>query len=309
MRVRPLLLLIVTLAIAPLSASLEVRLPNKEGSLRIAVIGDTGTGSKSQYEVGARLVEARQLFPYELVLMLGDNMYGGERPQDFSKKFELPYKPLLDAGVKFYAALGNHDDREQVHYKNFNMNGELYYTYKAPKQNVRFFVLESSYMDRKQLDWVEQQLQRSTDDWKIVYMHHPIYSSGAAHGSSVSLREILEPLFIKYNVSVVFAGHEHFYERIKPQNGIAYFTAGGSAKLREGNIRERSSLTAKGFDTDNSFMLVEIDGDELHFQTISRTGQTVDEGTVTRRHPQKDTATRVPALPSLQPLAPLSRRP
>jgi 3',5'-cyclic AMP phosphodiesterase CpdA len=290
MRARPLLPLLFALAIAPLSAAIDLRLPNKDGSLRIAVIGDTGTGSTSQYEVGSRLVEAREAFPFDLVLMLGDNMYGGERPQDFLNKFEKPYKPLIDAGVKFYAALGNHDDRDQRFYKLFNMNGELYYSYKAPKQNVRFFVLESSYMDRKQLDWLEQQLQRSTEDWKIVYMHHPIYSSGNRHGSSTSLREVLEPLFVKHNVSVVFAGHEHFYERVKPQNGIAYFTEGGSAKLRKNNIRDQSPLMAKGFDTDNSFMLVEIDGDELHFQTISRRGETVDEGVVARRTADRSTA-------------------
>ena len=51
-----------------------------------------------------------------------------------------------------------------------------------------------------------------------------------------TLRTQLEPLFLKYGVNVVFAGHEHFYERIKPQKGIAYFITGGSAKLREGNI-------------------------------------------------------------------------
>jgi calcineurin-like phosphoesterase family protein len=283
MRRRAFFTFLVVLAVASPEAEVQVRLPNKDGSLRMAIIGDTGTGSRSQYEVGSRLAEARQAFPFEIVLMLGDNMYGGERPQDFAKKFEKPYRPLLDAGVKFYAALGNHDDRDQRLYKLFNMNGELYYTFKAPKQDVRFFVLESSYMDRKQLDWLERQLQNSTDAWKIVYMHHPLYSSGNRHGSSTSLREVLEPLFIKYNVSVAFAGHEHFYERIKPQNGIAYFTAGGSAKLRKGNIEDRSPLTAKGFDTDNSFMLAEIDGDEMHFQTISRTGETVDEGVVRRR--------------------------
>jgi len=291
MRSRSWLALLVTLAWVPLSASIQIQLPNKDGSLRLAVIADTGTGSSSQYEIASRLVEARQTFPFEIVLMLGDNLYGGERPQDFQKKFEKPYKPLLDAGVKFYAALGNHDDREQRFYNLFNMNGELYYTFKAPKQNVRFFVLESSYMDRKQLEWLERQLQNSTEAWKIVYMHHPLYSSGAAHGSSVSLREVLEPLFIKYNVSVVFAGHEHFYERIKPQNGIAYFTEGGSAKLRKGNIRKGSPLTAKGFDTDNSFMLVEIDRDQMHFQAISRAGETVDEGLVMRR---KDAETSTP---------------
>lgn len=284
MRPRSLLaFVLVALATAQLVAAVNVRLPNRDDSLRMAVIGDTGTGSKSQFDVAQRLVEARQAFPFDLVLMLGDNMYGSERPQDFEKKFERPYKDLLDAGVRFYAALGNHDDPEQRFYKLFNMNGELYYTFKAPRQNVRFFVLESSYMDRKQLDWLERELKASTDPWKIVYMHHPLYSSGEAHGSSTSLREVLEPLFIKYNVSVVFAGHEHFYERIKPQHGIAYFTNGGAAKLRRGNIERNSPLTAKGFDTDNSFMLVEINGDEMHFQTVSRTGETVDEGVVARR--------------------------
>lgn len=275
--------MLFVVALASLSAEVQVRLPNKDNSLRMAVIGDTGTGGRQQYEVGTRLAESRQLFPFEIVLMMGDNLYGGERPQDFLNKFEKPYKPLLDAGVKFYAALGNHDDREQRFYKLFNMEGELYYTFKAPKQDVKFFVLDSSYMDRKQLDWLERQLQLSSDPWKIVYMHHPLYSSGERHGSSTSLREVLEPILIKHNVSVVMAGHEHFYERIKPQHGITYFTVGGSAKLRKGNIEDASTLTAKGFDTDNSFMLVEIDGDEMRFQTISRTGQTVDEGVVMRR--------------------------
>ena len=80
---------------------------------------------------------------------------------------------------------------------------------------------------------------------------------------------------------MVFAGHEHFYERVKPQRGIAYFTEGGSAKLRKGNIT-RTELTERGFDTDRSFMVVEIAGDELLFQTISRTGELVDSGTVRR---------------------------
>jgi hypothetical protein len=86
-----LLAFLLVLAIAPLSAEIQIRLPNKDGSLRMAVIGDTGTGSRSQYEIGSRLVETRQAFPFEIVLMLGDNLYGGERPQDFLNKFEKPY--------------------------------------------------------------------------------------------------------------------------------------------------------------------------------------------------------------------------
>jgi hypothetical protein len=92
-------------------------------------------------------------------------------------------------------------------------------------------------------------------------------------------------MFIKYALNVVFAGHEHFYERLKPQRGIHYFTAGGSAKLRAGDIIVKSPLTAMGFDREQSFMLVEIDGDVLRFQTISRSGKRVDAGEINRSSP------------------------
>jgi 3',5'-cyclic AMP phosphodiesterase CpdA len=81
-------------------------------------------------------------------------------------------------------------------------------------------------MDPEQLKWLEKELQNSGSAWKICYFHHPLYSSGAAHGSSTDLRALLEPLFVKYGVNVVFAGHEHFYERIKAQKGVYYFTSG-----------------------------------------------------------------------------------
>jgi hypothetical protein len=211
--------------------------------------------------------------------MLGDNLYGSESPDDFVRKFERPYKGLLDAGVKFYAALGNHDDPKQAFYKNFNMNGERYYSFKAPKGSVRFFALDSNYMDKDQQDWLARELSGSRERWKIAFFHHPLYSSGERHGSEVDLRAIVEPLFVKHRVSVVFAGHEHFYERLKPQQGIYYFTSGAAAKLRAGNIRV-GPLTEKGFDTDFSFMLIEIDGERMHFQSLSRRGRLVDSGTI-----------------------------
>ena len=119
------------------------------------------------------------------------------------------------------------------------MNGERFYTF--TKGNARFFVLDSNYMDQAQLKWLEDGLSKANDRWKIAYFHHPLYSSGEKHGSEVDLRTQVEPLFIKYGVDVVFAGHEHFYERIKPQNGIYYFIEGGSAKLRKGDIRKRAA--------------------------------------------------------------------
>ena len=91
----------------------------------------------------------------------------------------MPYKPLLDAGVKFYASLGNHDSPEQRLYKFYNMDGKRYYSFKAPKQDVRFFALESTYMDKDQLAWLEKELDGSREDWKIAFFHHPLYSSVA----------------------------------------------------------------------------------------------------------------------------------
>jgi predicted phosphodiesterase len=262
------------------AAAQNVTLPLAKGSTRFAVIGDTGTGDKPQYDIARRLEEYRQRVEFTFSIMVGDNIYGPERPQDFQKKFEIPYKPLLDAGVKFYAALGNHDDPNQRFYKPFNMNGDRFYTF--TKGNIDFFVLDSNYMDRKQLDWFERAIKESKADWKMAYFHHPLYSSGEAHGSEADLRTLLEPVFVKYGIDVVFAGHEHFYERVKPQKGIYYFTCGGSAKLRRGDIRKGSGLTEKGDDRENTFMLVEVDKDAFAFQTISRTGATVDSGAFQR---------------------------
>src|SRR5690606_2753983 len=140
-------------------------------------------------------------------------MYGGESPSDFVRKFERPYKPVLDAGVQFYATLGNHDEPAQRFYKPFNMNGNRYYAF--DKDDVDFFVLDSTYVTPAQVTWLGEALERSDAGWKIAYFHHPIYSSGEKHGSETDLRVLVEPLFIRHGVDVVFAGHEHFYERLK----------------------------------------------------------------------------------------------
>ncbi len=256
-------------------------LPVKDGSVRFAVIGDTGSGTAKQRDVGDMMVKYRALFPFEFVLMMGDNLYGGEAPQDFAKKFSEPYKVLLDNKVKFYATLGNHDLPLQVNYENFNMNGKEYYRFK--KGNVAFYSLNSNYMDKKQVKWLEDELAKDTSEWKICFFHHPPYSSAKKHGSDDQLREVVEPIFIKYRVNMVLTGHDHVYERIKPQKGIYYFVSGAGGKLRTGDVKETSPLTEKSFDRDLHFMLFEVTGDQLYFQAISRTGETIDSGMIARR--------------------------
>jgi predicted phosphodiesterase len=257
-----------------------LKLPLKDKSVRFAVIGDTGTGQKAQMETAAEMAKMHELFPFEFVLMMGDNVYGGQAAADFQRKFELPYHALLDVGVKFYACLGNHDDSNDRVYKPFHMEGKRFYSFK--QGNAEFFALDSTYMDPDQLDWLKKQLADSTAAWKICYFHHPLYSAGRMHGPDLDLRKLLEPIFRSTNVSVVLNGHDHVYERIKPQDGIFYFIVGSSGELRVHDLRP-SDETARGFDADRAFGLMEIVGDQLYFQAVSRTGETVDSGILEAR--------------------------
>lgn len=251
--------------------------PLKPNSVRFAVIGDNGTGEKPQYDVAQQMVLQRAKFPFDFVLMMGDNIYGNDSPADFRQKFEAPYKVLLDAGVKFYASLGNHDNPNQRFYKPFNMDSKRYYSFK--KENAEFFALDSTYMDPVELDWIDKQLSGSSAYWKICFFHHPLYSDGKFHGPDRDLRAKLEPIFARGGASIVLSGHEHFYERLRPQKGIYYFIIGNGGELRYQNIKV-SADTAKGFDTDRGFALFEIAGEELYFQALSRTGEVVDSGLI-----------------------------
>jgi hypothetical protein len=268
--------------VASAGAASSEPLGSAPGSLTFGVIGDNGTGDRGQYEVAKEMYAAYERQAFALVVMVGDNIYGSERPQDFVRKFEEPYRPLLDRGVKFYASLGNHDSREQRYYKPFNMEGKLFYSFKAPQQDVRFFALDTTYLDQPQLDWLKKELDSSKEAWKIPYFHHPPYSSAGRHGSDPRIRATLEPIFVAHKVSVVFTGHDHVYERIKPQQGITYFVVGSGGKLRRRDLQRGSPLTARGFDTDHVFLVANIDGDRLTFQAITRTGQIVDSGVVER---------------------------
>lgn len=277
---------------ASVAASTPTAFPNADGALKFAVFGDFGTGDQRQYRLAARMAQVHKTFPFEMVVLVGDNIYGSDRPQDFKRKFETPYKPLLDAGVKFYASLGNHDAREQRFYKLFNMDGKLYYSFKAPKQDVRFIALESTYMEPEQVTWLEKTLSEAKEKWKIVFEHHPIYSSGITHGSDERLRSTLEPLLTKFGVNVMFTGHDHIYERTRPQQDITHFVVGSGGKLRPGDYRPNQPFSAKVIDKTNVFLAVEILDDTLVFNAYGADGAVVDSGSITRveRKPATGTA-------------------
>jgi predicted phosphodiesterase len=273
---------LAALALAGPASALTVTLPGRRDATRFAVIGDSGTGGDSQYRVARRMVEFRQAYPFDFVLMLGDNVYGSDGPEDMARKFERPYGALLAAGVRFYAALGNHDSLDQRFYAPFNMNGDRFYSFRSARQSVRFFALDSNYMTADQLRWLDDELGRAEEAWKICFLHHPLYTSGVTHGPSLDLRAELEPIFLRHGVAVVFSGHEHVYERLLPQHGIVYFVSGAAGKLSRRDVRPARGITARAWDRGFSFMVVEIAGDELAFQTVADAGETVDAGTLRR---------------------------
>lgn len=260
---------------------IDVRLPKQDGSLKLAVFGDAGRGSEPQYELAALMADYHEVFPFNTVLLTGDNIYGSERPKDMKKKFEDPYRTLLECGVKFYASLGNHDSSSQRFYALFNMNGREYY--RIERSGVSFYALDSTDLDEEQLNWLTDELRMDLNQWRIAFFHHPPFSSGGRHGSDNKVRRLLHSLFVRNGIDAVFNGHDHFYERIRPQDGITYFISGAAGKIRKGDIEEGSMLTAAGFDTDLSFMLVEFAEGKMHFQAVSRTGAVVDSGFVAQR--------------------------
>ena len=146
---------------------------------------------------------------------------------------------------------------------------------------MRFFALDSRSFDRDQIEWLARELKDSTSTWKIAFFHHPLYTSGRYRAGARGLRAALEPTLVSGDVDVVLSGHEHFYERLQPQNGIVYFVSGAAGSLRPRDIRQ-SNLTAAGFDEDFSFMLFEVTGQQLYFQSITKSGRTVDAGVIER---------------------------
>jgi 3',5'-cyclic AMP phosphodiesterase CpdA len=262
-------------------------LPNARTSVKFAVIGDSGRGTPEQHAVAAQMVRLRDAFKFAFVLMLGDNIYEGPAtPDDYRLKFEEPYEELLGDGVRFFATLGNHDDPRQIEYPPFNMEGERYYSFAPPEDpltrlttRVEFFALDSTNLDGGQIRWLDERLAASKADWKIVFLHHPLYSSGRYRNSARAHRVALEPVLTRHGVSAVFSGHEHIYQRTRLQNGIQYFISGGAGSLRRGDGATARDV-ARSYSDDYHFMLVEIDSGALHFQAIGRSGQTIDAATL-----------------------------
>jgi hypothetical protein len=260
--------------------------PAAPGTFRFAALGDMGTGDDRQFAVAARLAAWQAERPFDDVLLLGDNIYSDGNPRLLPARFEKPYAPLLARGVQFHAVLGNHDvDRgrnAEMAYKPFNMSGHAYYSFTAGGGLVELFGLDSTAFDDTQAQWLDGALGASHAKWKIVFVHHPLYSSARRHGSNARLRVQLEPVLVRHGVALVLTGHDHVYERTRPQRGIVHVVAGAGGALRRGDLDERSTFLAAGNDQVNSFVYLEASGDALKLWAVAADGKLLDFCTITQ---------------------------
>jgi predicted phosphodiesterase len=251
-------------------------MPTIRGATLFAAMGDSGSGDIAQQQVAQAMLTyftTARRFPF--VLMLGDNLYD----DDYTNEFLVPYKPLLDRDVKFYAAIGNHDRDLEVHFKPFNMQDSDRYTF--DQGNARFVVLNSNHpTDPQQIKWLDGVFTDAGEKWRIAFFHHPLYSSGqhAAESAEV-IRPALEAALVRNRVDVVLSGHEHLYQRIKPQKGITYFVSGGGG-------RYLYKVQPRPFDevaiSEHHFMVLQVAGDRLFFEAISHSQTVLDCGVLFR---------------------------
>ena len=254
-----------------------------------AAVGDTGTGGRNQMDIARAMVDAYKETPYGFVAHVGDVSYRGSILDRWEDVWLKPYKPLLNAGVRFEVALGNHElsegqSEKTVRWIHERMEALGYEnTYRVvPYGPVDFFFLDSATplvtgeRSGEQLAWLDAVLGESTAVWKIAVMHHAPYSSSAKRGSNVELRAAVEPLFVEHGVQLVLTGHDHTYERTVPQQGVTYIVTGAGAKLSDVDRSDFTAASAKIL----QFMMIEIDQDRLNVTAIDKTGTVFDEVTL-----------------------------
>jgi hypothetical protein len=204
--------------------------PDEPGSWKFSAIGDYGAGTPNQARVSANLAAGHP----ELIITAGDNVYPTGRWGDYAKHFD-PAQLLgkLARQVPFMPALGNHDmyrDDLRPYFGHFpHLKGRPYYSF--VHKNVHFMAIDSDQDVRPgsaQYRWLQQELESNTSQWKVVYMHYPMY--GHHPDDFPEIRASLQPLLAKYGVQLVVTGHEHNYSRSQAIDGVTHLLTGGGGQ-------------------------------------------------------------------------------
>lgn len=194
------------------------RAHGQPASVRFAAIGDFGRAGQAARDV-ANLVKS---WKPDFVITLGDNNYPrgaastiDENIGQYYHDFIHPYRGRYGAGAaanQFFPSLGNHDWRAagaRPYLDYFTLPGNERY-YDVSRGPVHFFAIDSddqepdgATSDSAQAVWLQRRLAAATEHWKLVYFHHPPYSSGR-HGSTPRMRWPIR----KWGATAVLSGHD-----------------------------------------------------------------------------------------------------
>lgn len=276
--------------------------PGVRDTLRVLLFGDSGWGSDAQIEL-ARQMERRD---WDLAIHVGDIAYYDGSETDFTDRHFRVYRRLL-ARVPFFPSVGNHDvraDEGESYDRAFVwpevVGGARFYSFRW--NTVLFLVLDTSShtedVERlrqgqgREFAWLKQSLEAAQTDpgveWIVVYGHHPPYSHAvgiSGHGQEYALRKVLPPLFDRYGVDLMAAGHDHHYERtvairngrpVPDGCGPVYVVQGAGGASRDARDVTSSPFTAFK-SREFSFTELTFAGDRLYGRTIGVDGATLDD--------------------------------
>ena len=213
-------------------------------ALRIAVIGDSGDGGGELDATAAAITSIEGDRPFDLLLLLGDNVYPDGDPARLAETVFEPFGAVLQSGTRLLAIVGNHDEGyadEQLAALDIDSRW-----WSVERDGVLLIGLDSNTPDDpQQLAWLEETLRTTNARWRIVALHHPPYSAGY-QGSNTTVRDTFVPIFRRYGVQLVLSGHDHDYQRSVPMDGVTYIVTGSASGSRRTGAE---SFTAVSFAT------------------------------------------------------------
>lgn len=267
-------------------------IPEQPGSWKFSAIGDYGSGSQALNDVTDNIARSNP----KLVLTLGDNVYWNGTEKDFQKRWDPPnYFGDIRKNFPVMPALGNHDLASDPtgapYFKRFpELKNARYYMFN--KGGVHFVALnsnESLAPGSPQYKWLEKDLAKAKDDWKVVYFHHPMYS--AYRQQKTPLKEHLGPLMAKYGVNLLLTGHEHNYTRTKALNdaGTVEIISGGGGHTLYPFTEKQGPIVAYR-DVEFGHVNFEVTKDKLIGRYVVRDGSVRDTFVI-----EKETAPSAPS--------------
>ena len=253
----------------------------EEPEARLAVAGDTGTGDKHiRATVDAMVARAMDQGPYEALVLLGDLVYNDGNASHVDERVTEPFAPVLDGGAELVPVLGNHDVRRGEQDEILERLGRDRSWYVEEVGPVRVIALDTTRTDEpRQTRWLEETLAADVPPatWTVVALHHPPYSAGD-HGSDENVRRAWVPLFERFDVPLVLAGHDHDYQRSRPIDGVTYVVSGGAAKLRPAGWEDFTEIST----STRHYLDLAVYDDRMVGRAVDPSGEVIDEFTVPR---------------------------